>query len=46
MNEIFRDMIYKDLIIYIDDMFISSNNQKQDVDALWKVLLRLQRQQL
>ena len=44
MNEIFRHMIYKDLIIYIDDIIISSRNYKQHVEALRKVLQRLQDQ--
>ena len=38
-------MIYKDLIIYIDDIIISSRNYKQHVEALRKVLQRLQYQQ-
>ena len=45
MNEIFRDIIYKDLIIYVDDIIISSQNYMQHVEALRKVLLRLQNQQ-
>ena len=45
MNEIFRDMIYKDWIIYIDAIIISSRNYKQHIEALRKVLLRLQEQQ-
>ena len=45
MNEIFRDMINKDLIIYIYDIIISGRNYKQHVDALRKVLRRLQDQQ-
>ena len=44
MNAIFRDMIYNDLIIYIDDRIISSKNYKQCVEALRKVLQRLQDQ--
>ena len=42
INEIFRDLIYKDLMIYIDDLIISRKNYKQHVDALRKVLQRLQ----
>ena len=42
MNEILRDMTYKDLIIYMDDIFISSNNYKQYVEALRNVLWHLQ----
>ena len=34
MNEIFRDIIYKHLIIYIDDIIISSRNYKQYMEAL------------
>ena len=34
MNEIFQDMIYKDLIIYLDDIIILSRNYKQHVKAL------------
>ena len=45
MNVIFRDMIYKDLINYIDNIIISSRNYKQHVEALPKVLQRLQDQQ-
>lgn len=45
MNDIFWDMIYKDLIIYIDDIIISSKNYKQDVEALRKILQHLQDQQ-
>ena len=45
MNEIFRDMIYKALIIHIDVIIISSRIYKQHVEALQKVLQRLQDQQ-
>ena len=45
MNEIFRDMIFKDLIIYIDDITISSANYKEHVEALRRVLQLLQDQQ-
>ena len=45
MNEILRDMIYKDLIIYIDDIMISSRNYKQHLEALRNVLLHWQDQQ-
>ena len=45
MNATFRDMIYKDLIIYIDDIIISSRNYKQHVEALRMVLQGLQDQQ-
>ena len=41
MNEIFRDMKLKDLIIYIDDVIISSPNYKEHVEALRRVLQRL-----
>ena len=33
MNEIFRDIIYMPLIIYIDDIIISSRNYKQYIEA-------------
>ena len=45
MNTISRVMMHKDLIIYIDDIIISSRNNKQVVEALRKVLLRLPEQQ-
>ena len=45
MNEIFRDMIYKDSIICIHDIIILSRNYKQYVEALRKVLQCLQDQQ-
>ena len=45
MNEIFSDMIYKDLIIYIDDIIISSWNYHQHIEALRKVLYHLPAQQ-
>ena len=45
MNEIFPDMIFKDLIIYIDDIIISSANYKEHVEAVRRVLQRLQDQQ-
>ena len=38
MNEIFRDMIFKDLIIYIDDIIISSATYKEHVEALRRAL--------
>ena len=45
MNEIFRDMIYKNLINYIDDIMILSKNYKQHVETLREVLQGLQDQQ-
>ena len=45
MNETFRDIIYKDLIIYIDVIIFSSRNYKQHVEALRKVLQCLQDKQ-
>ena len=45
MNEIFRYMIFKNLIIYIDDIIISSATYKEHVEALRRVLQRLQNQQ-
>ena len=44
-NEIFPHMICKDLIIYIDDIIISSTTYKQHVEALRRVLQRPQDQQ-
>ena len=41
MKAIFTDMISKDLIIYIDDIIISSRNYKQHVEAFRKVIQRL-----
>ena len=45
MNEIFRDMIFEDLMIYIDDIIISRATYKEHVEALVRVLQRLQDQQ-
>ena len=45
MKEIFRDIIHNDLIIYIDDIIISSTAYKQHVQALRKVLQHLQDQE-
>ena len=45
MNEIYRDMIFKDLIIYIDDIIISSTSYKEYVEARRRVLQHLQNQQ-
>ena len=45
MNEIFRDIIHKDMIIYIDDITNSSRKYKQHVKALPKVLQGLPTQQ-
>ena len=45
MNEFFQDMIFKDLIIYIDDIIISSATYKEHVEGLRKALQRLQDQQ-
>ena len=45
MNEIFRDLIHEDLIIYIDDIIISSRNYKQHVESLRKVTQCQQDQQ-
>ena len=38
MNEIFRGMIFKDLIISIDDIIISSATYKEHVEALRRAL--------
>jgi len=41
MFEIFKDMVFKDLVIYIDDIIIFSDTYDEHVAALWKVLQRL-----
>ena len=46
INEIFRHMIFQDLIIYIDNIIISSANYKELVEALRRVLQCLQDQPL
>ena len=45
MNEIFVDMILQQVIIYIDDMIISSRNYKQHIAGSRKVLQHLQDQE-
>ena len=45
MNEIFRPMILKDPIIYIDDIIIPRTTYKKHVETPRKVLQRLQDQQ-
>ena len=45
MNETFRDMILKDVIIYNNDIIMASATYKGHVDALRRVLQRLQDQQ-
>ena len=45
INGIFRDMIFKDLIIYIDDIIISSVTYKEHLEAFRRGLLRLQDQE-
>ena len=42
INMIFIDVIYKYLIIHIDDIIITSKNYNQDIEALRKVLRCLQ----
>ena len=42
MNEIFPDIIFKDLIIYIDDIIIPSSTYKEHVAALRRVVQGLQ----
>ena len=41
MYEIFTDMIFKDLVIYIDDIIILSDTYDEHVATLRKVLQRL-----
>ena len=41
MYEIFKDMVFKDLVIYIDDIIIFSNTYEEHVATLRKVLQRL-----
>jgi len=38
MCEIFKDMVFKDLVIYIDDIIIFSDTYDEHVATLWKVL--------
>jgi len=41
MYEIFKDMVLKDLVIYIDDIIIFSDTYDEHVPTLRKVLQRL-----
>jgi len=41
MYEIFKDMVFKDLVIYIDDIIIFSDKYDKHVATLQKVLQRL-----
>jgi hypothetical protein len=41
MYEIFKDMVYKDLVIYINDIIIFSDTYEEHVATLRKVLQRL-----
>jgi len=41
MYEIFKDMVIKDLVIYIDDIIILSDNYDEDIATVRKVLQRL-----
>jgi len=41
MYEIFKDMVFKDLVIYIDDIILFSDTYDEHVPTLWMVLLRL-----
>jgi len=41
MHEIFKDMVFKDLVIYIDDIIIFSDTYDEHVATLRKVLQRL-----
>jgi len=41
MYEIFKDIVFKDLVIYIDDIIIFSDTYDEHVATLRKVLQRL-----
>jgi len=41
MHEIFKDMVFEDLVIYIDDIIIFSDTYDEHVATLRKVLQRL-----
>jgi len=41
MYEIFKYMVFKDLVIYIDDIIIFSDTYDKHVATLWKVVQRL-----
>jgi len=41
MYEIFKDMVFKDLVIYIDDIIIFSDTYEEHVATVRKVLQRL-----
>jgi len=41
MSEIFKDMVFKDLVIYIDNIIIFSDTYDEHVATLQKVLQRL-----
>jgi len=41
MYEIFKDMVFKDLVIYIHDIIIFSDTYDEHVAILLKVLQRL-----
>ena len=46
MNEIFRDMIYLGIVIYLDNILISSENEQDHVALVKRVLEYLQEHQL
>ena len=46
MNEIFRDMIYLGVVIYLDDILIYSENEQDHVALVKRLLERLQEHQL
>jgi len=46
MYEIFNDMVFKDLVIYIDDIFIFSDTYDEHVATLQKFVQRLLAQKL
>jgi len=41
MYESFKDMVFKDLVIYINDIIIFSDTYDEHIATLWKVLQRL-----
>jgi len=41
MYEMYRDMVFKDLVIYIKDIIIFSDSYDEHIATFWKVLQRL-----